>query len=223
MKLSATPPNLRQPQLDYVDQRWNQLHELEMKRSDTATNYLFLVSGGASAAVLAFIGNVAKDQVIPQSAVLMLGCFAISLLIVGLLKGAITMHVMAIFKSWQSLVNRYYSDEIGWKAMLVEDSKVVRRFEWLHLLLGWLSFLFLCLGVGIGFFKLQEEVNHGKLEKNIAAVTATAKSSSISAKESPGVDNKSSKRETHNDRSRPGDAATPTSSKKEVKPVNLPD
>lgn len=223
MKLSATPPNLRQPQLDYVDRRWNQLHELEIKRSDTATNYLFLVSGGASAAVLAFIGNVAKDQVIPQSAVLMLGCFAISLLIVGLLKGAITMHVMAIFKSWQGLVNRYYSDEIGWKAMLAEDSKVVRRFEWLHLLLGWLSFLFLCLGVGIGFFKLQEEVNHGKLEKNIAAVTATTKSSSISAKESLGVDKKGSERETNNDRSRPGDAATPTNSKKEVKAVNLPD
>lgn len=223
MKLSATPPNLRQQQLDYLDQRWNQLHELEVKRSDTATNYLFLVSGGASAAVLAFIGNVAKDQVIPQSAVLMLGCFAISLLIVGLLKGAITMHVMAIFKSWQSLVSRYYSDEIGWKSMLAEDNKVVRKFEWLHLLLGWLSFVFLCLGVGIGFFKLQEEVNHGKLEKNIAAVTAAAKNSGISAKESAGVDKKGSERKTHNDRRRTGDATTPTSSKKEVKAVNPSD
>lgn len=223
MKLSATPPNLRQPQLDYLDQRWNQLHELEVKRSDTATNYLFLVSGGASAAVLAFIGNVAKDQVIPQSAVLMLGCFAISLLIVGLLKGAITMHVMAIFKSWQSLVGRYYSDEIGWKSMLAEDNKVVRKFEWLHLLLGWLSFVFLCLGVGIGFFKLQEEVNHGKLEKNITAVTAAAKNSGVSAKESAGVDKEGSERKTYNYRSSTGDAATPASSKKEVKAVNLSD
>lgn len=223
MKLSVTPPDLRQPQLDYLEQRWKQLHELEIKRSDTATNYLFLVSGGASAAVLAFIGNVAKDQSIPQSAVLMLGCFAISLLIVGLLKGAVTMHVMAIFKSWQSLVSRYYSDEIGWKSMLAEDNKVVRKFEWLHLLLGWLSFVFLCFGVSIGFIKLQEEVIHGKLEQKIAAAPAAAQSSDISAKESAGVDKKGSERKAYNHRSRTGDAATPATSKKEVKAVNLSD
>lgn len=216
MKLSETPSNQRQPKLDYLDQRWKQLHELEVKRSDTAINYLFLVSGGASAAVLAFIGNVAKDGAIPQSAVWMLGCFALALLLVGLLKGGITMHVMAIFKSWQSLVGRYYSDEIGWKDMLVEDNKVVRRWERLHLVLGWVAFGFLCLGVGIGFFKLQEEVSHGKPEKTISAATA-AKGSGSGAQAITGIDNKGSERKDNNDRGSTGDAATPSDAKKEVK------
>lgn len=216
MKLNATPPHLRQPQLDYIEQRWKQLHELEIKRSDTAINYLFLVSGGSSAAVLGFIGNVAKDQAIPQSAVLMLSCFATSLLLVGLLKGAITMHVMAIFKSWQSLVRRYYSDEIGWKDMLTKDNEIVLKVEWMPLALGWIAFGFLCLGVGIGFIKLQEEVNNGKHEKPIATLISESKSSGFSSKDGAGVNKKGSEWKRDEYRSSPGNATAPTGTKKEV-------
>jgi hypothetical protein len=182
MKLSATPQHLIQTQLDYLDQRWKQLQELEVKRSDAATNYLFLVSSGGSAAVLAYIGNIAKDQGIPQSALWMLGYFAISPLLVGFLKGTITMHVMAIFKSWRTLVRRYHCDEIGWKDVIAEDNKIVYRFEWLHLILGWTSFVFLCLGVGTGFFNLLEEASHVNPPKPIATVTVAADNSCITKK-----------------------------------------
>jgi hypothetical protein len=155
MKLSELEREQRQHHLDYIDQRWKQLHTLEIKHSDAATNYLLLVSGGSSAAVLAFIGNLAKGQAVPQSAVYMLGCFALAMLLVGLLKGLIAMRITEIFKSWRSLVNRYYADEISWREMLHADNKVVREHDWLPVVLGWTAFGFLCLGVVIGFLELQ--------------------------------------------------------------------
>lgn len=170
MKLSETSEDQLQVKVDYIDKRWAQLHELEIKRGDTVLNYLFMVSGGASAATLAYIGNVAKEgNVLPIGVLWMLGCFATSLLLVGLLKIRLIYHVVAIFKGWRSLVARYYSDELPWSEVLTADERTVRQHAWIIHVIGWVAYLALIAGVVIGFVKLQEETSRVRAEKTASA------------------------------------------------------
>lgn len=174
MKFSETTAELHPPRADYIDKRWRQLHELELKRGDLVLNYLFLVSGGAAAATLAYIGNVAKaGGALPTGVLWMLGCFAASLLLVGLIKIWLIYKVTSIFKGWRSLVTRYYADQISWEEMLESDERTVIGNKWIIHVLGWSAYLALILGVVIGFVKLQEEMFHGRPEKTASTEAAT--------------------------------------------------
>lgn len=171
MKLSeVSDEQQREGKIEYVDKRWKQLHELEIKRGDGALNYLFLVSGGSAAATLAYIGNVAKDgNPIPVGALWMLGCFAASLLLVGLINIRLVYHTVGIFRNWRNLVSAYYSDKIGWTEMHQKDEDVVKRHEWTIHFLGWSAYLSLFIGIAIGFVKLQEESSNVRPKEAIHA------------------------------------------------------
>lgn len=158
--------------IEHIDRRWRQLHELEIKRGDAAINYLFLVSGGAAAATLAFIGNAMKDgNPLPGGAIWMLGCFAASLLLVGLMKGRMIHHVVAIYKNWRNEVGLFFCDEREWDQVLKSDEDAVKKKASLVYWLGWASYSFLVAGVVIGFVKLEEGTKHVRQEK--PAITAT--------------------------------------------------
>lgn len=219
MKLGeTTDTDLRVQRFDYIDQRWKQLHELEIKRGDTAINYLFLVSGGASAAVLAFIGNIAKEGTpIPQSAVWMLGCFAASLIFVGAMKGAIALHVISIYKNWRELVRRYYTDDIGWKALEESDESVVRRWEAFHIGLGAVAFVAIVAGVVIGFLKLHEESLSGRKAEQTSGIVTTKASAKQAGEASRGVVEQGEQGRRADSGGGPSSAATATTSE-EVKP-----
>jgi hypothetical protein len=167
MKYSEATKDQRAAQLEHIDRRWRQLNELETKRGDAAINYLFLVSGGAAAATLAFIGNSMKDGNPPPSgAIWMLGCFATALLLVGLMKARLGYHVASIFSNWRNEVKEYYEDKKDWADVLDSDEREVNKNAALARRLGWASYVFLVVGVIIGFVKLQEDPSNVRKEKN---------------------------------------------------------
>lgn len=181
MKYSETSEEQSAACRDYIDKRWRQLNELEIKRSDAVLNYLFLVSGGAAAATLTYIGNLTKDgTTVPNAAFLMLGLFSLSLLLVGLLKASILYHILSIFSSWRQLVTEYYRDNISWDDMLVADEQTVKKSNWRSHVFGWGSFLCIAAGIVVGFVNLQRESSRVRNEKTINTSTE-----STSAQASP--------------------------------------
>jgi len=174
VKYSETSDEQTQANLDHIDRRWKQLHEMETRRADTALNYLFLVSGGAAAATLTYIGNLTKDGTsVPPSAFWMLGLFSVAVLLVGLLKIWVTYRVVGIFEGWRAIVRRYYDDEITWKDVLQADETNVRKWGWIIHVLAWLAYFSIAAGVTVGFFKLQEESARVRTEKANTPATKT--------------------------------------------------
>lgn len=150
--------------LEHIERRWNQLHALDVKHGDAAVNYLMIVSGGSAAATLTFIGNAMKDGPAPGGAVLMLGCFALSILCVGLMKARMVYHVRGIFMKWRVGVKDFIANKVEWDDLLSADEIAVADKANLVFYLGWAALIFWCVGVGIGFVKLQGEPRHVKQE-----------------------------------------------------------
>jgi hypothetical protein len=203
--------------LEYISKRWKQLHELEIKRSDAVLNYLFLVSGGAAAATLAYIGNLAKDgATIPSGVVIMLGLFAASLLLVGLLKIFITYKVVGIFREWQDLVNAYYSNNLPWSEVLEKDKAKVRKNGWVIHTIGWSAYLTLVAGVVIGFVRLDKETQNVRSQKN-TTIESTVPSSALKGNSnSEPAQDRSEKQHNRNVTKQPA----PSTTKKEVEKTN---
>lgn len=186
VKYSESTDEQTTANLDYIDRRWRQLHEMENRRADTALNYLFLVSGGAAAATLTYIGNLSKDGTsVPPSAFWMLGLFSVAVLLVGLLKIWVTYKIVGIFMGWRTIVRRYYSDEITWIEALQADEANVRRWGWIIHILAWLTYFSIAGGVAVGFFKLQEESARVRTEK---AASSAAKTSDKTSSFTPAND-----------------------------------
>lgn len=190
-KYSQTTDEQTAANLAYIDLRWKQLHDLEIRRSDTALNYLFLVSGGAAAATLTYIGNLTKEGTsVPASAFWMLGLFSFALLLVGLLKIMLTYDVIWIFKEWRTLVHRYYSDEMEWRDAVEQDGANVQKGNWFFHVLVWGAYFGITAGVAVGFFNLQEEIVRVRTEKAVSATTKTseARTSTGTSHDQPRLD-----------------------------------
>lgn len=184
MKYSEATKEQALANIDYIDRRWKQLNELEIKRGDTALNYLFLVSGGAAAATLTYIGNLAKDGTsAPPSAFWMLGLFSVALLLVGFLKICMAFEIEHIFLEWRKTVLRYYADEITWSEALGEDGRQVRGSVWTFRVLVVLAWIFIAIGIFVGIVNLTEESTRVRTEKAIGATSKTSEASTRPAAE----------------------------------------
>lgn len=170
MKYSEATDEQTKANLDYIGNRWKQLTDLEEKRTDTTLNYLFLVSGGAAAATLTYIGNLTQDgTTVPQGALWMLGLFSIALILVGALKISMTYYARSVFDGWRAIVHSYYADKITWTDAIEADERGVGKYLWIiHVLIA-LSFLSVFAGVVVGFVKLQEESSRVRSEKALSS------------------------------------------------------
>jgi len=181
VKYSEAPDDQTKANLDYIGLRWKQLNDLEDKRTDTTLNYLFLVSGGAAAATLTYIGNLTKDGTsVPPSAFWMLGLFSIALILVGVLKICMTYYALGVFTGWRAIVRSYYADQITWSDAIKSDEKGVDRYLWVIHTLIVVSFLSITAGVAVGFFNLQEESSRVRTEKAASSTAQTSDKASTS-------------------------------------------
>lgn len=172
MKYSEDKPANLEANNEYIKRRWEQLYGLERESSTEGIKYLFLVNSGASVAVLAFFGSVpaVRDLYWPK---VMLFLFVVGLILVGVLHIVRHRRMNSLFMRWVDLVNKYYSDAMGWSEVVQTDTKKSAKFIWIDLI-AYMSFSCFVAGaiVGMGNFSTltSGESNVGK-----EAITAPAK------------------------------------------------
>lgn len=172
MKYSDTDPAIRNANIEYLKGRWEQLYGLERESTKEGIKYLFLVNSGASVAVLAFFGSVpvVRDLYWPK---VMLFLFVIGVILVGVLNLAISIRMTSIFSNWRSLVEKYYTDAIGWKEALENDLNKSKPSK----LIGSIavaSFSCFIAGTIVGMFNFST-LTSGESNVGKEAITATTK------------------------------------------------
>lgn len=192
MKYSEASDEQRTGKVDYIDKRWKQLHELEVKRWETLQNYLFLVSGGASAATLTYLGNLAKDTVDAAAGIYwMLGLFVGSLLLVGILKMVLVYDALVIFKGWREIVSQFYEDKIEWEYAVQHDERKAARLDPSIAVVTIFAYLLLVVGAGIGVYQFITGGQHGRSKEaatNTSAVQTTFSAKAADASKGRGIE-----------------------------------
>jgi hypothetical protein len=131
---------------------------------------IYCWNSGAAVAVLAFHGSVAavRDMFWPK---VMLGFFVAGVILIGFLHIAKIRRVNAVFKSWQSSVNDYFTDNRGWSDIVNDDVARAKTFAWSEYL-AYASFACFVIGAAIGMFNfstLTSGENHVGQEAHAAA------------------------------------------------------
>jgi hypothetical protein len=122
MSFSQTPPQQRQEQIGFINNRWRQLYELEKESGQTALQFLFLTNAGGAVATLAFIGAIGAGK-IGIGAKLALAFFVVGVILLGVSRAKQFHHMSGLFKHWKSLVAAYFSDKTTYDYILGEDNK----------------------------------------------------------------------------------------------------
>jgi len=157
MKLSETTGDQRKTHLEYVDNRWKQLHEMSNERTEKAWSYLMLTNSGSAVAVLSFMGANKTLTPIP-GAPLMLLCFLVGLVLVGLGHAVGYYRSYGLFSKWRENVGEYFEDKITWHELLERDRQRSGYFIWADVV-AWGSFLSFLSGLGIGISSAMKLAN----------------------------------------------------------------
>ena len=152
MKFSQTPEPARKQHIDYINNRWKQLYDLEADSGKSALHYLFLVNAGGAATTLAFIGAIGANK-IGLGAKFSLAFFVVGLILFGISKAKTFHHMSGLFKHWKSLVNDYFSDKIPYEEILQRDNKKAVEDIWDYVF-PYASFACFIIGSFIGFCAL---------------------------------------------------------------------
>ncbi len=139
--------------IDHVNQRWGQLYNLVKQWGEDSLNKLFFGNSGGAVAILGFVGTL-KFENIPCSAKISLICFTIGAVIV-ILTGALLYHFMnSLFLLYRKDVTSFFNNSLSLEDLNKRDEDRSPLPFYIPLL-GWVSFLFLVLGLifgGICFF-----------------------------------------------------------------------
>ncbi len=136
---------------EFISKRWEQLYEISNTAGDDAIKYLFATNAGGAVAVLAYLGTLAENGVSLLSVKFALLLFFIGIVLVGIYKANQVHYNGGLFKNYQSLVKKYYDQEIGWEAMSNSDAEKVGE-PIAPYLLGYASFTSFILGCLIGAY-----------------------------------------------------------------------
>jgi hypothetical protein len=157
MKLSETTGEQRKTHLEYVDNRWKQLYDMSNERAEKAWAYLMLINSGSAVAVLSFMGANKSLTPIP-SAPLMLLCFLLGLVLVGVGHATAYYRSMWLYTGWRDNVGEYFEDKITWHELLDHDRNRSRYFIWADVV-AWGAFISFLTGVGVGISSAMRMVN----------------------------------------------------------------
>lgn len=149
---SKITPELRKARIDYINQRWGQLYELEKDSAEDGIKMLFLTNAGGAVANLSFIGAIGKDQ-IHAFAKISLACFILGLIFVGISKAKQFHHMSRLFKKWKEGVGLYFKDEITWEKLDSQDDERAKE-DILDYAFPYAAFACFLIGCGYGFFAL---------------------------------------------------------------------
>lgn len=147
-KLSQLDQMTQASFINHIDQRWQQLYELEKGWAEKAFKYLFLTDSGGAIATLSFLGTSDQIRHLPALKVALL-FFAFGVLLVGIFT-AMMFHRMAhLLKEYSKSVKDFYNDKIEWGYLIEEDEKRAQRSR-RNYIVPYSSFLCFILGIGAG-------------------------------------------------------------------------
>ena len=144
---SQLQPEHRKQQVDYINQRWSQLYDLEKEWSDRAVNFLFLTNSGGAIAMLSFIG--AAGGKVHQLVVWGLCIMLVGLIFVGLLIAVVYHQMSGLFEIWRKDVREFFGDRISLEKLYEDDNSRARN-SLLNLIFGYGSFICFIVGIVLG-------------------------------------------------------------------------
>jgi len=149
---NAVPKEIIQQKVNFINSRWKELYDLEVKYGDEAMKYLFYVNAGGAATVLAFIGTSSEIKslcLIKISLIL----FAIGLILDGILIAFQLRRSGSLFDQWRKDANSYYNQEKKYSEIINADDARSDRSK-IAFGLGYCSFGVFILGLIFGGFAL---------------------------------------------------------------------
>lgn len=209
MKYSADTEEHRKGNIEYINKRWEQLYTVQDDWGSEAIKYLLFVNSGAAAAILAFLGAIAKarDVVWPKAS---LAFFAVGIVLIGLLHAFRHYRVTQLFKKWRESANEYYTDQKEWDQVVAEDVERSRKLDW-SLPMAYLSFACFIIGIVIAFYNFPDITkgeDNGRKETTISSSgTQTSGAKTTDDDKGRGASNQGS----------PQQPAAPSFSKNEIK------
>jgi hypothetical protein len=100
-----------QAQIDFIDERFNQLIGLSKDAVERAMRYLFFANAGGAAATLSFLGTVPAMRT-QWAAKTALAFFVIGLILVGLHTAIWIHHSESLYKNFYRNVTKFYQNQI---------------------------------------------------------------------------------------------------------------
>ena len=147
------PKELLEARNDFIQKRWEQLHEFLIKHTDEMIKYLFYVNAGGVVTILAFMGTSEsiRNSICLRIALL---CYALGLVCVGVLRVLLLLRIERVFNCWRKDTKKYWKQRIGFNELTEEDDNRTesgRTFWIVGCISGGLSILGLIFGA-IGLF-----------------------------------------------------------------------
>ena len=146
--------DVRQNSINYLNQRWAQLYELEKEWGDKAVNYLLLTNSGGAIATLSFLGAV-KDLTPTQylNFKIALICFALGVFLVGVTTARAYHHMLHLFEGYKKDANKFLLDSVSWEHLNGEDELRVSSMR-LQYFFPYASFICFIVGCIFGGYSL---------------------------------------------------------------------
>lgn len=138
--------------LNYVEQRWAQLHEIEKESADTIFKYLLLINSGGAIATLSFLGASENALNIP------LVKFALLFFIFGvLLIGTSYIHMFhyrsSLFTNFRKDIIALNKKSLSYSEVLNRDEERAKESFW-HYLFPYSAFVSFIIGCILGGYAL---------------------------------------------------------------------
>jgi hypothetical protein len=177
MKFSEDTDDHRKSNIDYVNQRWKQLHSLEVQFGSEGIKYLFMANAGAAIAVLAFhaVFSAGGSTLWPK---LMLGLFVTGMILTGVLYFARFLGADALFKHWQDSVIAYFNDTSKWSDVVNEDIEKSRKLSW-AVYLAYASFTCFVIGTVIGVLTFSKQPGAEIQNEKVAHIPTPPKANEV--------------------------------------------
>lgn len=122
-------PPPKSPLRTYINQRWDQLYNLEKDAAHAAFHYLFMANTGGAAATLAFIGAVGRDR-IGAAGKTALVLFVIGVIVSGVSRARYFHWVSALFWNWKKLVQELEAGSKTWEVVVFADTQKSKPGFW---------------------------------------------------------------------------------------------
>ncbi|MFA7257788.1 MAG: hypothetical protein WC047_09470, partial [Kiritimatiellales bacterium] len=149
---SSVPREIIQENVNFINRRWKELYDIEVKYGDEAMKYLFYVNAGGSATVLAFMGTSPEIRAL-CSIKLSLILFAIGVILDGVLIVFQLHRAGNIFDQWRHNANLYFQHQKQYNELLSGDDAISDRSK-IAFIVGYLAFGCFVLGLIFGGFAL---------------------------------------------------------------------
>jgi hypothetical protein len=145
----------RENSINYLNNRWRQLYELEKEWGEKAVNFLFLTNSGGAIATLSFLGSDNELTIIQYlNFKVSLILFVIGVFFVGVTIARAYHHMLNLFEGYKKDANSFLVDLVAWKHLCDEDDARVSsiQLQYVPPYASFICFVAGCIFGGYGLF-----------------------------------------------------------------------